>query len=88
MKTFVSFAWPVTTSAFICALLLNGCAGVGESLRLEDTVLVKVPIKEPIARSSGGGWECRHVLEAPKDNERRGGWYVAWNNKSPLRTGD
>jgi len=87
MKTFVLFAWPVTTSAFICALLLNGCAGVGESLRLEDTVLVKVPIKEPIARSSGSGWEFRHVLEAPKDNERRGEWYVAWNNKNPLRTG-
>src|SRR4029077_827176 len=87
MKNFVSFAWPVTPLAFICALLLNGCAGLGESLRLEDTVLVKVPIKEPIARSSGNGWEFRHVLEAPKDDERRGEWYVAWNNKNPLRIG-
>ncbi|MEA3208394.1 MAG: hypothetical protein QOE70_1451 [Chthoniobacter sp.] len=69
------------------ALLLNGCAGgVGDSLKLESAVLVKVPIKEPIAKSSGRGWEFRHVLEAPRTGGRAGQWYVAWNNQKPLHT--
>lgn len=76
------------TTAGAIILLFGGCAGIGQSLRIESTVLVKVPIKDPIAAgSSDNGWEFRHVLQAPNDDERRGQWYVAWNNKNPLRFG-
>lgn len=72
----------------IFALSVGGCAGIGQSLRVESTVLVKVPIEDPIkAGASADGWEFRHVLQAPTDEERRGQWYVAWNNQKPLRFG-
>jgi subtilisin family serine protease len=87
MKSFSSIARLVTPSALALTLLLSGCASIGESLRLESTVLVKLPLKDPIAKGSGDGWRFRHVLEAPRDDQRRGQWYVAWNNKNPLRTG-
>lgn len=64
--------------------LCAGCAGVGDSLKLQNTVLVKVPLKEPIAKGSGHGWEFRHVLQAPNGFWRDGQWYVAWNSKDPL----
>ncbi|HEV7405565.1 MAG TPA: S8/S53 family peptidase [Chthoniobacteraceae bacterium] len=74
-------------SAFALALLLNGCGEVGESLKLQRAVLVKVPITKPIDRGSGQGWEFRHVLEAPRTGGRAGEWYVAWNNDHPITTG-
>ncbi|MEQ1858999.1 MAG: S8/S53 family peptidase [Chthoniobacteraceae bacterium] len=67
-------------------LLLCGCAGIGESLSLKKTVLVKVPIDTPITAGSSDGWKFLHVLEAPKDEERRGQWYVAWNDQKPIVT--
>lgn len=68
-------------------LILVGCAGIKDSLKLEKTVLVKVPSARIVeGRPSAHGWEFRHVLEAPKDVERRGQWYVAWNTKNPIRT--
>ena len=64
-----------------------GCAGIGQSLRVDSTVLVKVPIDAPIPAGTAAGWQFRHVLEAPRDLERRGEWYVAWSNNKPLRVG-
>lgn len=73
---------------WVFALLVTGCAGIGQSMRVESTVLVKLPITDPIPRgASVDGWEFRHVLQAPTDNERRGQWYVAWNSKRPLHFG-
>lgn len=69
-----------------CLLSLGGCAGIGDSLSLQSSVLVKVPNKDPIVRASGGGWEFRHALEAPKDPDQSGQWYVAWNNSNPIHT--
>jgi subtilisin family serine protease len=73
-------------------LLVSGCAGgIGQSLHLQSTVLVKVPttgpITDPILSASANGWEFRHVLQAPTDSERRGEWYVVWNNNEPFRSG-
>jgi hypothetical protein len=83
MNSFGSIARLVAPSALALALLLSGCANIGESLRLESTVLVKLPLRDPIAKGSGDGWQFRHVLEAPRDDQRRGQWYVAWNNEKP-----
>jgi subtilisin family serine protease len=74
-------------SVFALALLLNGCGGIGDSLKLQRAVLVKVPITQPIATGRARGWEFRHVLEAPRSGGRAGEWYVAWNNGDPLATG-
>jgi subtilisin family serine protease len=76
-----SFTWS------ICSILFCGCAGISESLHLNSTVLVKVPIDEPIETAVGDGWNFRHILEAPHDIERRGEWYVAWNENKPFRFG-
>jgi subtilisin family serine protease len=77
-----------------CVLILfgTGCAGeLGQSLRLQQTVLVKVPttgpITDPILEKSVGGWQFRHVLQAPTDEDNRGEWYVVWNNNEPLHSG-
>ena len=75
-----------STSILAFTLLLGGCGMVGDSLKLQSAVLVKVPIKEPIQSGCGQGWEFRHVLEAPRTGDRAGQWYVAWNNARPLRT--
>lgn len=74
-------------SACALALLLSGCGNVGDSLKLQRAVLVKVPIKKPIAEGQGKGWRFCHVLEAPRTDGRAGEWYVAWNNSDPLTTG-
>lgn len=73
--------------AFALVLLLHGCGGAGESLKLQRAVLVKVPIAQPVVAGSGRGWEFRHVLEAPRSGGRAGEWYVAWNNEQPIATG-
>ena len=73
------------SKALAMALLLSGCGNMGDSLKLQRAVLVKVPTKTAGGREPGGnGWEFRHVLEAPKTGGRRGEWYVAWNNEKPL----
>src|SRR5712692_1334029 len=72
---------------FLAIIYLAGCAGVGDSLRLNSTVLVKVPIDQPIEAAKGDGWEFRHILEAPNDKERRGEWYVARNDNKPFHFG-
>src|SRR4051812_19769699 len=64
-----------------------GCASIGQSLRVNSTVLVKVPIDTPIPSGTAAGWEFRHVLQAPRDLKRRGEWYVAWNNDDLLHVG-
>jgi subtilisin family serine protease len=62
------------------ALLLCGCT----SLRTSKAVLVKVPSTEiREGEQRGDDWHFEHVLKAPKDS---GQWYVAWNNKKPIRT--
>jgi subtilisin family serine protease len=71
----------------ICSVIVCGCAGVGESLHLQSTVLVKLPIDHPIAAANADDWEFRHILEAPNDEERRGEWYVARNDNRPFRFG-
>jgi subtilisin family serine protease len=86
MKTFRLLAGDLRMALLGVTLLLGGCAGIGDSLKLEKAVLVKVPIKDPVAKGSGDGWEFRHVLEAPQDKARRGQWFVAWNNARPLET--
>jgi subtilisin family serine protease len=71
----------------LLGLFSTGCAGIGQSVQLGSTVLVKMPIEDPISGGGGGGWQFRHVLEAPKDIERRGEWYVAWNDRQPMNSG-
>jgi len=68
------------------ATLVGGCGGLTDSLKTTNTVLIKMPIREPVASGDAAGWHFRHVLEAPRDAERRGQWYVAWNNERPLVT--
>lgn len=70
----------------LVTVMLGGCGSLGDSLRLRQTVLVKVPTDKPVAKCSSEGWEFRHVLEAPKDPDRRGQWYVAWNNRNPIES--
>ena len=73
VRTVLSFSLATT--------LLGGCGNVGRTLKRSREVLVKVPIDKPIpARRSADGWKFRHVLEAPKDYEHHGQWYVAWND--------
>ena len=86
MKTPLVGAGIGSTSLLAFTLLLGGCGMVGDSLKLQSAVLVKVPIKEPIQSGLGLDWEFRHVLEAPRTGDRAGQWYVAWNNARPLRT--
>src|SRR5260370_8836359 len=64
----------------ICSVIVCGCAGVGESLHLQSTVLVKLPIDHPIAAANADDWEFRHILEAPNDAKRLTQWYVARND--------
>ena len=81
------FGARIGNSSFVAfALLIWGCGGAGDSLKLQRAVLVKVPIKEPIPNGRSQGWEFRHVLEAPRTGDRGGQWYAAWNNERPLRT--
>ena len=86
MKTPFAGACIGNSSILAFTLLFSGCGMVGDSLKLQSAVLVKVPIKEPIKTGCGQGWEFRHVLEAPRTGDRAGQWYVAWNNAKPLRT--
>src|SRR6478672_7827781 len=75
---------------FICwagCVAFAGCAGIGQSLHVNSTVMVKVPIEAPIPAGTAAGWEFRHTLQAPRDLERRGEWYVAWNNDKPFHVG-
>src|SRR5260370_36852558 len=72
---------------FLAIICLAGCAGVSDSLRLNSTVLAKVPIDQPIETAKADGWEFRHILEAPHDVERRGEWYISWNDNKPFRFG-
>ncbi len=73
-------------SAVAVALIISGCGGAGDSLKLQRAVLVKVAIASPTPEGRGNGWEFRHVLEAPRTGDRGGQWYAAWNNDRPLRT--
>jgi subtilisin family serine protease len=71
----------------LAVLLLNsGCGGVGDTLKTSSTVLIKMPIKDPVEARSSGRWHFAHVLEAPKDPAHRGQWYAAWNDQQPLVT--
>jgi len=75
---------------FICwagCIAFSGCAGIGQSVQVSSTVMVKVPIEAPIPAGTAAGWEFHHMLQAPRDLQRRGEWYVAWNNNRPLRFG-
>jgi len=80
-------------TSWVLLLLITGCAGgVGQSLDVQSTVLVKVPtagpITDPILKANTkDGWEFRHVLQAPTDVENRGEWYVVWCNNEPFRSG-
>jgi subtilisin family serine protease len=76
--------WSICCAACVA---FAGCAGIGQSLRVNSTVLVKVPIDAPIPAGTAAGWEFRHMLQAPRDLERRGEWYVAWSNNKPLHVG-
>jgi subtilisin family serine protease len=81
----------ISSIAVFCAVhlvvLFSGCAGISDSLHVQSTLLIKVPIDRPIASASADGWEFCHVLEAPNDAERRGEWYVARTDKQPFRFG-
>ena len=81
------FPWILWSICCAGCVAFAGCAGIGESLRVNSTVLVKVPIDTPIPAGTAAGWEFRHVLQAPRDFERRGEWYVAWNNNKPFHFG-
>lgn len=74
------------SSILAFTLVLSGCGMLGGSLKLQNAVMVKVPIKQPVQCGSAQDWEFRHVLEAPRTGGRAGQWYVAWNNRRPLRT--
>jgi hypothetical protein len=68
------------------ALMLNGCASISDSFKVTQTVLVKVPRTEVLhTKTSSDGWHFRYVLTAPRADQSL--WYVAWNNKRPVRTG-
>jgi hypothetical protein len=88
-RTQLTWQFPKTLWSICCAgcVAFAGCAGIGQSLRVNSTVLVKVPIDAPIPAGAAASWEFRHVLEAPRDLERRGEWYVAWNNNKPFHFG-
>lgn len=79
-----TLATRLTIAAFGLPVVFAGCGGIGDSLKLNNAVMVKVPTSAPMAHAQAGGWEFRHVLEAPKTGGRAGEWYVAWNNASPL----
>ncbi len=68
----------------VAGFFLTGCGMLGDSVRLRQTVLVKVPIGQPLAGCRSQGWEFRHVLQAPKTGGRQGEWYVAWNDDDPI----
>jgi len=80
-----------SVAASLVIAFTAGCGTINQSLHVESTVLVKVPITGPIAeptpKASADGWEFRHVLQAPTDKEHRGQWYVAWNKEKPLHFG-
>jgi hypothetical protein len=68
--------------AAICInLFFGGCA----SLRFADTVLIKIPRIDIVTKADANHWHFRHVLQAPSDEERRGQWYVSWNDINPVR---
>ena len=76
------------------ALLLQGCAGLSDSLKMQTGVLVKVPETEIHGPATAAGWHFRHMLEGPPDvrhggqwQRRHGQWYIVWNNDKPIRTG-
>ena len=66
---FSKILWPICCASCVA---FAGCAGIGQSLRVNSTVLVKMPIDAPIPSGTADGWEFRHMLQAPRDLKRRG----------------